>query len=78
MPHDSDDEDAEQMLQSARFRHVPVFDERADAITGLVDTDAWRLATSGHTTTTPRRVGGTLGSDAVSYTHQTLPTTTPV
>lgn len=44
MPHDADDEDAEQMLLSARFRHVPVFDERADAITGLVDTDTWRLA----------------------------------
>lgn len=44
MPHDADDEDAAQMLQSGRFRHVPVFDERADAITGLVDVDAWRLA----------------------------------
>ncbi len=43
MPHDANDEDATQMLQNARFRHVPVFDERADAITGMVDTDAWRL-----------------------------------
>ncbi len=43
MPHNADDADAAQMLQNARFRHVPVFDERADAITGLVDTDAWRL-----------------------------------
>jgi CBS domain containing-hemolysin-like protein len=43
MPHDADDEDAEHMLHTARFRHVPVFDERADAITGLVDTDTWRL-----------------------------------
>ncbi len=43
MPHDADDEDAAQMLLNARFRHVPVFDERADAITALVDTDAWRL-----------------------------------
>lgn len=44
MSHDADDQDAAQMLQSARFRHVPVFDERADAIIALVDTDAWRLA----------------------------------
>jgi putative hemolysin len=44
MPDDADDEDAAPMLQSARFRHVPVFDERADAITALVDADAWRLA----------------------------------
>lgn len=43
MSHDAGDDDAVQMLQNARFRHVPVFDERADAITGLVDTDAWRL-----------------------------------
>lgn len=44
MSHDADDADAAQMLQSARFRHLPVFDERADAITALVDTDGWRLA----------------------------------
>jgi putative hemolysin len=43
MPHDADDDDAAQMLQNARFRHVPVFDERADAIIALVDTDVWRL-----------------------------------
>lgn len=46
MPDDADDADAVQMLQSARFRHVPVFDERADAITALVDTESWRLGGS--------------------------------
>jgi CBS domain containing-hemolysin-like protein len=44
MPHDSSDAEAAQMLETARSRHVPVFDERADAIIAIIDTDAWRMA----------------------------------
>lgn len=44
MPHDSSPAEAKQMLETARSRHVPVFDERADAITAVIDTDAWRMA----------------------------------
>jgi CBS domain containing-hemolysin-like protein len=44
MPCDSTDAEAEQMLESARARQVPIFDERADAITAVIDTDAWRMA----------------------------------
>lgn len=44
MPHDATEEDAGHMLEGARGRFVLVFDEKADAITALVDTDAWRLA----------------------------------
>jgi CBS domain containing-hemolysin-like protein len=44
MPHDSTTDEAEQMLETARARQVPIFDERADAITAVIDTDAWRMA----------------------------------
>jgi len=44
MPHDASGAEAEQMLETARSRHVPVFDERADAITAIIDIDAWRMA----------------------------------
>lgn len=44
MPHDASDEEARRMIESSRFRLVPVFDERADTITGLIDAEAWRLA----------------------------------
>jgi CBS domain containing-hemolysin-like protein len=44
MPHDADDAEAAPMLEGARVRHVPVFDEKTDAITAMVDTDSWRLA----------------------------------
>jgi CBS domain containing-hemolysin-like protein len=44
MPYDASGAEAEQMLETARSRHVPVFDERADAITAIIDTDAWRMA----------------------------------
>ena len=44
MPHDANDDEAARMLEGARTRFVPVFDEKADAIIALVDTEAWRLA----------------------------------
>ncbi|MEI6534583.1 MAG: CNNM domain-containing protein [Verrucomicrobiaceae bacterium] len=44
MPHDASDDEAARMLEGARTRFVPVFDEKADAIIALVDTEAWRLA----------------------------------
>ncbi len=44
MPHDASDDEAARMLEGARSRFVPVFDEKADAIIALVDTEAWRLA----------------------------------
>ncbi len=44
MPHDANDDEAARMLEGARARFVPVFDEKADAIIALVDTEAWRLA----------------------------------
>lgn len=44
MPHDASDDEAARMLEGARARFVPVFDEKADAIIAMVDTEAWRLA----------------------------------
>ncbi len=44
MPHDANDDEAARMLGGARSRFVLVFDEKADAITALVDTQSWRLA----------------------------------
>ncbi len=44
MPHDASDDEAARMLEGARARFVPVFDEKADAIIALVDTEVWRLA----------------------------------
>ena len=44
MPHDASAEEAMRMLQGARSRFVPVFDEKADAIIALVDTELWSLA----------------------------------
>lgn len=44
MPHDASDEEAARMLEAARVRFVLVFDEKADAIIHVVDTEAWRLA----------------------------------
>ena len=54
MPHDADDDEAQQTLESARFRHVLVFDERADTVTALIDTQAWRLAQRPHWKTMQR------------------------
>lgn len=44
MPHDSRDDEAWRMIESARLRFVPVFDEKLDVIASLVDTQAWRMA----------------------------------
>jgi CBS domain containing-hemolysin-like protein len=44
MPHDASDVEAARMLEAARARFVLVFDEKADAIINVVDTEAWRLA----------------------------------
>jgi CBS domain containing-hemolysin-like protein len=44
MPHDATEEEAARMLESGTGRFVLVFDEKADLITSIVDTEAWRLA----------------------------------
>jgi putative hemolysin len=44
MPHDATEEEAARMLEAALGRFVLVFDEKADAITALVDTEQWKLA----------------------------------
>jgi putative hemolysin len=48
MPHDASDSEAVNMLESARHRFVAVFDEKADAITSLVDVEKWKLASRPH------------------------------
>lgn len=44
MPHDATEEEANRMLEGVIGRFVLVFDEKADLITAIVDTEAWRLA----------------------------------
>lgn len=44
MPDDASEEEALRMLESARSRFVLVFDERADAVSMVLDTALWRLA----------------------------------
>lgn len=55
MPHDARDDEALNMLETARQRFVVVFDESADAIAWLIDVERWKLAGRPHwsTITTP-------------------------
>lgn len=51
MPHDARDDEAVNMLESARHRFVAVFDEKADAIAWLLDVERWKLAGRPHWST---------------------------
>lgn len=51
MPHDARDDEAVDMLETARHRFVAVFDESADAIAWLLDVEHWKLAGRPHWST---------------------------
>lgn len=51
MPHDAHDDEALNMLETARHRFVAVFDEKTDAIAFLLDGQRWRLAGRPHWST---------------------------
>jgi CBS domain containing-hemolysin-like protein len=51
MPHDAQDREAADMLETARHRFVAVFDETADAIAWLVDVERWKLSGRPHWST---------------------------
>jgi CBS domain containing-hemolysin-like protein len=64
MPHDARDDEAVDMLETARHRFVVVFDETADAIAWLLDVEHWKLAGRPHwstMTTTPVFIPETFG-----------------
>lgn len=51
MPHDARDDEALNMLETARHRFVAVFDEKADAIAWLLDVERWKLSGRPHWST---------------------------
>jgi CBS domain containing-hemolysin-like protein len=51
MPHDASDDEAINMLESARHRFVAVFDETTDAVAWLIDVERWKLAGRPHWST---------------------------
>ena len=64
MPHDARDDEAVNMLETARHRFVVVFDEKADAIAWLLDVERWKLAGRPHwstVTTAPSFIPETFG-----------------
>jgi CBS domain containing-hemolysin-like protein len=51
MPHDARDDEAINMLETARQRFVAVFDETTDVVVWLLDVERWKLAGRPHWST---------------------------